>query len=121
MLQTTTATNFIENWMLFCLLGKKNSEIISVRNKGPRKQILKILAQFQTEGGGGGEPQCNAKQQTSVRVFQFSFSHSQNRHIRVFPFTPSTVLTRECGAIVYTIITHCKWQLCCGNPIEVIK
>ena len=121
MLQTTTATNFIENWMLFCLLGKKNSEIISVRNTGRRKQILKILAQFQTEGGDGGQPQCNAKQQTSVRVFQFSFSHSQNRHIPVFPFTPSTVLTREYGTIVYTIITHCKWQSCCGNPIEVIK
>ena len=85
MLQTTTATNFIENWMLFCLLGKKNSEVISVRKKGPRKQILKIFAQFQTEEGGGGEPQCNAKQKTSVRVPQFSFSHPQNRRIPVFP------------------------------------
>ena len=75
MLQTTTATNFIENWMLFCLLGKKNAEIISVRNKGPRKQILKILAQFQTEGGGGGEPQCyvtqNSKPRSACRVSRF--------------------------------------------------
>ena len=124
MLQTTTATNFIENWMLFCLLGKKNAEIISVRNKGPRKQILKILAQFQTEGGGGGEPQCyvtqNSKPRSACRA-RVSFSHSQNRHIPVFPFTPSTFLTRECGTIIYTIITDCKWQSCCGNPIEVIK
>ena len=86
--------------MLFCLLGKKNAEIISVRNKGPWKQILKILAQFQTEGGGGGEPQYNTKQQISVRVPQFSFSHSHNRHIPVFPFTPSTFSFKQLLLIV---------------------
>ena len=72
----------------------------------PQKADFKNFSKFQTEGGGGGKPQCNAKQQTSVRVPQFSFPHSQNRHIPVFPFTPSTFLAREYGTIVYTIITH---------------
>ena len=70
--------------MLFCLLGKKkNFEIISVRNKCPRKQILKILANFRQKEGVGASP--NVTQNSKPRSACLN-SHFHIPRIDIFQF-----------------------------------